>query len=329
MQGQHLVNHITHPELRGENTLHIVGVVSNAVRFHSRYRLAREWIKEMAVTKNVTLHVVEAAFGDRCLELKELCDELGVDFMSVRTNSEIWIKENMINIGMRSVLVRYPTAKYLGWVDADVFFRDPNWAQETMHQLQHFPVVQPWSDCADLGFQGNILQHFKSFGIQHQRRVPKQKHPNQKEYQYAHSGFAWCCTRQFFEAIEGLMDFPILGSADHHMAFGMIGEVMDTVHGGMSDAFKRKAKEWEAKAMRACKREVGFVMGRIEHGFHGPKKRRYYRERWQILIDHAFNPDTDLVKDGQGVLQLVGKPALEQAIRLYNRSRYEDSIEEN
>ena len=45
-------------------------------------------------------------------------------------------------------------------------------------------------------------------------------------------------------------------------------------------------------------------------------------------VDNHFDPDTDLAYDEQGVLHLVGKPRLESAIRKYNRSRCEDSIEE-
>jgi hypothetical protein len=112
------------------------------------------------------------------------------------------------------------------------------------------------------------------------------------------------------------------------MAFAMIGEVMDTIHGGMSKSFFRRCLEWQTNAVRITNKEVGFVHGRIEHEFHGPKNRRYYRERWQILVDYKYDPDTDLVYDSQGLIQLVGKPALEQAIKMYNRSRHEDSIEE-
>jgi hypothetical protein len=57
-------------------------------------------------------------------------------------------------------------------------------------------------------------------------------------------------------------------------------------------------------------------------------KRRFYKERWKLLVEHGFDPVKDLMRDAQGVIQLVGKPKLEQAIRQYNRSRYEDSIEE-
>ena len=278
----------------------------------------------MEDTPHVHLHMVETAYGHRSHEVTE---EGNPDHIQLRTNTEAWIKESMVNVGVRRMLGQFPDARYIAWVDADVFFRDPQWAGETLQQLQHFDVVQPWSDCLDLGFNGNVLQHFRSFGHQHQARIRKQKHPSEP-YQYAHTGFAWACTRRFWEQVEGLMDFPPLGSADHHMAFAMIDEVMDTVHGGMHDAFKRRAKEWQNRAVAVTHREVGYVAGRIEHPFHGPKKRRYYRERWQILIDHNFNPDTDLMRDEQGLIKIVGKPELEQAIRMYNRSRMEDSIEE-
>jgi len=180
---EHLTQHITNTQLRSDNTLHVIGVVSNPVRYHSRYRIARQWIAAMKNTPNVKLHLVETAFGDRHHEIS------GTDDLRLRTRSEAWIKEGMINLGARRAIA-LDNAQYLAWVDADVFFRDPNWAQETLHQLQHFEVVQPWSDCADLGFHGGITQHFKSFGAQHQRRAKKQMHPNQP-YEYAHSGFAW------------------------------------------------------------------------------------------------------------------------------------------
>lgn len=324
----HIASQIRTPALRSDNTLHVVTVISNTERYHSRYRLAREFIERMRCTPNVQLHVVEAAFGDRAHEVTEGRDEGIVEGgdLQLRVNTNAWIKENMINLGVKHLLPR--DWKYLAWVDADVFFRDPLWARETIHQLQHFSVVQPWSDCADLGPRGNISRHFKSFGAQHQKRKPKQMHPSQP-YEYAHSGFAWACRRDFWEAVGGLMDFPILGSADHHMAFAMIGEVKNTIHKGMSPAFFRKCLEWQKRAVHVTHKEVGFVQGRIEHMFHGPKARRYYRERWQIVIAHAFDPDFDLTYDEAGVLQLIGKPAFEQAIRMYNRSRFEDSIEED
>lgn len=317
----HIASQIHNPVLRSDNTLHVVAVVSNPERYHSRYRLARDFIGRMQATPNVKLHVVEAAHGDRAHEL--LDDGEG---LALRVNTNAWIKENMINLGVRHLLPR--DWRYLAWVDADVEFRDPAWAQETLHQLQHFHVLQPWESCADLGHFGRIMQTHTSFGSMRQRDVRIQKWSGEP-YPYGHSGFAWACTRTFWEQVGGLIDFAVLGSADHHQAWAMVGEVESTIHGKMSEAFKRRCREWQTRAMMLTHGDVGFAVGRIEHAFHGPKGRRYYRERWQILVDHGFDPDTDLMRDAQGCLHIVGKPALEAAIRKYNRSRCEDSIEES
>lgn len=318
----HLESHIQNKELRSSNTLHVIGVVSNPARYHSRYRLARDFKAAMEATSNVSFHMVEAAFGDRHHEVTDTGNDR---HLQIRTNSEAWIKENMINLAVRHLLPR--DWKYLAWVDADVFFQDPNWAQETLHQLQHWPVVQPWQQCLDLGFHGNVLQMHQSFGWMHQTGIRKQRWTGEP-YTYAHSGFAWACTRAFWEQIGGLLDIAILGSADHHMAWAMIGDVDSTIHRAMPPSFYRLCREWQDRAIRVTHKQVGFVNGRIEHQFHGPKNRRFYRERWQILIDHKYDPDRDIIRDDQGIVQLCSKPDLEQAIRVYNRSRFEDSIEE-
>lgn len=313
-------NHIQHPELVGDNTLHVIGVVSNSARWHSRYRLARKWIDEMRATPHVELHLVEAAFGDRHHEVASKDD----GDLLLRTGSEVWIKENLINLGVRHLLPRGWSK--VAWIDADVAFRDPNWAQETLHQLQHFDVVQPWWQCTDLGPHGDILQTHQSFGRLVQTGTRMQRN-SCEPYAYGHSGYAWACTRAFWERVGGLLDFCILGSADHHMAWGMIGDVDCTVHGGIGASYLRRCREWQARAVAACHKDVGATPGRIEHSFHGPKARRYYKERWQILVEHHFDPDRDLMYDDQGLIQLVGKPELERAIRKYNQSRCEDSIE--
>lgn len=318
----HIENQINHAAPRSDETLHVIGVVSNPARYHSRYRLAREWADRMAATPHVRLHLVEAAYGDRH---HELTDTGNTDHLQLRTHSEAWIKEAMINLGEERLVPR--DARYIAWVDTDVEFRDPNWALETIHQLQHFPVVQPWQQCADLGHLGNIMQTYQSFGFLKQRGIRLQRNSDEA-YQYGHTGFAWACTRAFWEQVEGLMNWCILGSADHHMGWAMIGQVDHSIHGRMHPSFFRRCHEWQERAIRITHREIGFTPGRIEHNFHGSKRNRQYRERWRILIDHDFNPDRDLMKDNQGLVQLVGKPELEHAILQYNRARNEDSIDE-
>lgn len=319
----HIANQIQHHDLASDNTLHVVTMISNPARYHSRYRLFRDFQARMEKTANIKFYVVEVAFGDRQHEVTEKGNP---NHLQLRTDQEIWHKENAINIGVRHLLPA--NWKYVAWVDADVTFLNDNWAQETLHALQHHDLVQPWSECIDTGPYGNSNQMFRSFSSLVAKGIRQQANKNEP-YPYGHSGFAWACTRVFWENVNGLMEFPILGSADHHMAWASIGKVSYSVHQKMTDDFKRRCDEWQRNAFRVTNGHLGYVPGTITHAFHGPKTKRFYRERWQILVDNKFSPDNDLRKDSQGLLMVVGKPHLLEDCASYFHSRDEDSIEED
>ena len=324
----HLNNQITHSTLLLNNKLHVIGVIQNAVRYHSRYRLFRQWVKEMLGNPNVVLHVVEATYGDRAPECAPNADTGDYSYMQVKTDSEIWLKENLINIGVKNLFPR--DWKYMAWVDCDVSFRNPDWAQATLHQLQHYNILQPWSDLVDLDYHGGIFGHFKSFGYLCANGKKKWHGKGKDGYTYAHTGMAWACTRYFYENVEKLLDVCIVGAGDHHMAWGCVGNIRDTIHSGMPEEYYRHCEDWMRKAEKACAGIVGYVHGRIEHHFHGPKDRRNYWGRWDIVTSNKLNPETDLAYDSQGVLILCGanKYQIEHQVMTYNRNRLEDSIEQ-
>ena len=320
----HLVNHIKKPALAGDNTLHVVGVIQNAVRYHSRYRLFRQWVAEMLQTPNVVLHVVEATYGDRQPECNPENGEYS--YLQVKTTSEIWLKENLINLGVAQLLPN--DWKYLAWIDCDVHFRNPDWAQASLHQLQHYNIIQPWTDAIDLDFYGGVHGHWKSFGGLCAKRKPMWHGKGHNGYDYGHTGYAWCCTRYFYENVKGLIDFCIVGAGDHHMAWACLGQVKETIHQGVNDGYFSACYDWQDKAKRACAGIVGFTPGRLEHNFHGEKERRKYWGRWDIIIDNDLNPKRDLAYDSQGVVILSGanKYQIEQDVMIYNRERREDGI---
>lgn len=322
----HLVNHIKNSGLRGDNTLHVVGVIQNAVRYHSRYRLFREWVAEMLLTPNVKLYVVEATYGDRLPECSPHNGEY--EYLNVKTSSEIWLKEPLINLAVDELLPS--NWKYMGWVDCDIHFRNRNWAQEALHQMQHYNIIQPWSDVADLNFFGEIHGHWKSFGSLCAKKKKVWHGKGHNGYDYGHTGMAWCCTRYFYENVRNLIDFCIIGAGDHHMAWACLGKVKETIHQGMCEDYYQECFAWQRRAVRACSGLVGYVPGRIEHFHHGPKSSRRYWGRWDILIQNDYNPRTDIAYDSQGVVVLCGanKNALERDIMTYNRGRNEDSIEQ-
>ncbi len=319
----HLVSHIENADLNTDSTLHVIGVIQNAVRYHSRYRLFRQWVQEMLHTPNVKLHVVEAVYGDRLPECAPKHGEY--EYHKVKTNSEIWLKENLLNIGVRNLLPW--DWKYLAWVDCDVHFRNHHWARESIHQLQHYQIIQPWKDALDLSFDGGVMQHFTSFGYYSAKAMPQAPSVHNPYCRpYGHTGYAVACTRHFYENVEKLLDFGILGAGDAHMLWGCVGNVQGTINQQMSHGYKHLANLWSEKAKYACNGIVGYTPGRLEHHWHGNKTNRKYGSRWQILVKHKFDPMKDLRYDYQGVLKLKGKRQLEHAIMRYNRQRCEDDI---
>jgi virulence-associated protein VapD len=325
----HLHNHLHRSDkMRSDNTLHVIGVISNPVRHQSRIRLFREWYKAMSETPNVKVYVVELAYGDRNFEITESENPQHLQ-LRTQTMGESWHKENLINLGVKHLLPH--NWRYLCWSDCDVFWADKSWAIEAIHELQTYHVIQPWQSCLDLGPNGEGMSNFQSFCSLHQKGIKKQRHSSEP-YQYAHTGFAWCCTRKFWEHVAGctrghgaMPEWCLVGSADHHMAWAMVNEIQHSVHGEMTDGFKELAREWEKAAFEITQGSLGYVKTRIEHKFHGSKARRYYRERWQIFTSHQYDPKKDIYYEDTGLIHIKGKPALEEEIRKYNRSRLEDS----
>ncbi len=322
MHSPNTANHINHHEMVSDSTLHVVAVISNPVRFHSRYRLFKAFEAEMLATPNVKLHVVEIAQGDHHFEVTSADNP---SHLQLRTSEELWTKESMINRGVRHLLPR--DWKYLCWADADISFHNKNWARDTISQLQRWHVVQPWGQCIDLGPKGDIVQMHTSFAKAVHGGEPIRLNVGDNYYKFAHMGYSTACTRQFYEEVDGLIDWGILGSGDAHMSYAMINHVDSSINGDAHDNYKKLAREWQHRAFRVTNGHMGVIHGFITHHWHGRKKDRRYKDRWKILVEHKFDPINDLRRDHQGLYKLIGKPQLQEDIRHYFSARLEDSID--
>jgi hypothetical protein len=303
--------------------LHVITCISNPLRYKSRLALYKQFEKHM-VESGVNLTVVECALGDRPFELD---GNPLVNHVGVRHHTFTFNKECLIKIGMEDVVRKDPSTKYLAWIDADVKFRNPNWASDTVHALQHFEFVQPWVTCYDLGPNDEHLELHKSFGWIWANQKPILQGPNATAggYQFAHPGYAWAARRSALTQVGGLPTHAVLGAADHHMAMALIGRVMDSIPSYLSQNYIDPLVRWQGRATKLGM-NVGYIPGTIEHGFHGSKKSRFYVERWEILRKHNFDPVTDLMENEYGVTELTGnKPALRMDLEGYFRARNEDS----
>ncbi len=324
--------------------LDVIAVVSNPFRYLTRYRLYRDFEKHM-LCSGVRLTTVELAYGDRAFEIAD--HDPRVNYVKLRSPHALWPKENLINIGIS----RLPDDwRFVAWVDCDVKFQRDDWANETIHALQHWDIVQPFSHSQNMGPTYHPLNDSHRKGIKEQKKVvaswlycnfheiPKEGVKKRflrddglgDDYTLTtpthvwHSGFAWAARREAINTIGGLLDWAILGSADRHMADMMIG--FDDWNPKLADGY-RYLLNVKKKLFDRLNGNYGFVNGLVTHAYHGKLVNRLYLDRWKLLFKHAFNPVTDLVPDWQGVYQLTPeKPGLRDDISRYFLARAEDDV---
>lgn len=309
---------------RLDDTLYVVTSVFDPVRYRSRWKLYEDFKLHVEATGKAKLFTVEVAFGEREFAVTQPGDPWA---LQLRTTHELWLKENALNLAIQ----RLPTsAKYIAWVDADVHFVREDWADETLHQLQHYGCVQMWSQAQDMSSDHEIVQEHRSFcwcwWNDECLPTPPGWYGFKGRRWHWHPGFAWAIRREWLDWLGRLLDFAILGSADDHMAKALVGKAASNLHGKLSADYKRDVVAWEDRAA-ALKHNIGYVPGLLLHKWHGPKANRQYQTRWSILVQHDFNPRTDLRRDSQGLWTLAGnKPALRDDLQRYFRSRQEDAL---
>jgi hypothetical protein len=327
--------------------LHSIAVYSNPRRFNARARLAREFIPQQ-LDSGVRLTFVEHAFGDRPFEFaKNEPIMQHVNLVQVRggANQECWIKEPLIKIGVRHLPEDW---QYMAWIDADVEFVRRDWASETVNMLQHHRVLQPWSHSIDLGPNGEVMRNewgndadrsFAAAWLAGDVEIPVDaygatqfgvsramlKNTGKRDWRQ-HYGYAWAIRRAAWDGIGGLPDWLVTGSADFHAALGFAGTLSKS-EAYISPGATRRMQEFARRCDEFIKQDIGCVPGTLIHGFHGNKKLRGYLSRKDVLVESAFDPDTDLTYDWQGIPSLGSdNRILRDGLRRILTSRNEDDI---
>ena len=297
--------------------LDVIAVVSNPVRFQRRYKLFIDFCERMALEPHVRLWAVELQQRGRPFVTNAQ--------IKLRTKDELWYKENLINVGVQHLP---PDWEYMAWIDTDIEFQNKDWARETIEQLQTYDIVQLFSHAIDLGPNGEAMMTHLGFNYLYVNGEKMSNYEKTKEYKMGHTGYAFACRKAAYDAMGGLMEFPILGSADAHMCMAWIGKASKTLHPDLHPNYKELCKIYEERCERHIRRNIGYVKGTILHSWHGKKADRQYCTRWQILIHNQFDPLRDIKKDHQNLWKLeTTKPQLRDDIRRYFRQRHEDSID--
>jgi hypothetical protein len=307
--------------------LYVIAVCANPIRYSTRYRLFRDFLAHMH-DLNAQVLVVELAFGDRPFEVTDADNDL---HLRLRTDQELWHKENLINLGINHLTRVRPNAKFVAWIDGDVQFQRRDIISETVEQLRHYYVVQMFSHAVDLGPQQQNLRSDTGFMYQYHQHGNTRPTDRSGDKGSWHPGYAWAARLDALNNLPGpLFDRAILGSGDHHMAKAFIGEAGLSVPQGISPGYRAQVETWGTLAEIHLRRNVGYVPGLITHHWHGDKTNRKYLERWDVLEKTQFDPTRDLTCDVQGLYRLADflddrSMHLRDLIRAYFRQRDEDS----
>src|SRR4029077_7413761 len=133
-------------------------MVYNPVRFRSRLKLAQDMFPRVR-RAGAILCVAEVAHGHRKFVLGDSLTDNDI-YLQLETDSELWIKEAAQN----ELMERLPIdAQYIACLDGDIGFVRDDWANETVQQLQHYDVVQMWSEAIDLGPNHTTIGRHHSF----------------------------------------------------------------------------------------------------------------------------------------------------------------------
>ena len=344
--------HIEHPSHAGQgihafpDRLHVLTVVSNPLRWRSRYE--NYWKFEAHVASSpAVLYTAEIVQGDRMFEVTTPDNPRN---LQLRTWDELWHKENALNL----LLARVPLgAQYIAMVDADLIFTRPDWAQETLHLLQHYQIIQMFSHLIDINQDGQPVNQSPAVSMVYQRTqdiIPRLEGAQKKKslvadaYDYLHAmwtgerqkpgtakrpwgcpGGAWAYRKDALNQLGGLMDFSIIGSADWYMAKALFGEVEEILDPRWHNNYKMLCREWQNNAA-ALQKDIGYMKGTVLHLWHGAKSDRGYGVRVKQMADTHFDPLHDIRRDWQGLYQLTGSNTdLRDWIRERARMRNEDA----
>lgn len=316
--------------------LNIITVVFNPFRFKSRYTLYSQF-EEYISKFDVNLITVEIAFGERPHEVTRPDN---INHVQLRTNTELWHKERALNIGLQRLTANDRNWKYVAWMDCDIQFARTDWDTEAVHLLQHYAVLQMFSQASllcpthkQMSLCHSIMETYKKFNsIQGKNSYSKSQSPTVNNGWSGHPGLAWAFRRNELEQVGGWLDICINGSADLHMAACYSGNPSIGLSEKSNFGYQRAISNYGRLCDMYVRRNIGMMDGLVHHYWHGKTQERGYSKRWQLINKYQFEPNVDLILDLNGLYKWNETYTSTLNLRYETRrtlmERNEDSIDE-
>lgn len=309
------------------STTHVIAVISNPIRFESRYKLFQKF-RENIERKGSTLWSVEMQHGQRPMRVTNWKTERDFQVHSTGLEGIFWNKENLQNYVTRQMTAHVPGWRKVIYTDADVLYSN-EWLEKTCYELDLHPIVQPWSHSIDFAPDGSAIGEKIQLSFAYAYCHGIQVKSSTTYTKGGHPGYSIAMRRESYNDLGGLIDIGALGSGDRHQMCALVGKVEESYHPGVSPGYKRWLHQWQDRAERYIKRNIGYVPEVVRHMFHGAKKNRQYGSRWKHLTRWQFDPYTDIKPDAGGlwvpVVETPRQVGFRDATYRYHPARQEDA----
>jgi len=239
----------------------------------------------------------------------------------VSSNSVLWHKENLLNIGIDQLLKE--GYKNIAWLDGDIIFQDGFWAKDAVDCLKKYKLCQLFSKANRI--QSNGEETFHPGCVRYWRETGN-IYPINTFY---HTGYGWAARAECLEACR-LYDKGVLGGGDSLIWFGAFNGPVNTYELLQNhpivkldlNAYIIDYLNWSEKWGSVINGEVSYIFNNITSLPHGVNKNKHYISRYKYLAKNNYSPMRD-ISYNQGILE-CSNPELEKSILKYFKSRKED-----
>lgn len=260
--------------------LYVVSAFFNFTQSPTRSKLANDFTRYMEQNKAVAYFPLALYPGRSIATINNSLTIGGIDMVAS--------KENLLNVAMSRLP---PEAKYVAWLDTDIIFARPDWAEATLEALQNYDVVQMFSHGMDLdkdGAPGGYILPGAMYKYALRNKMVSE----------GCTGFAWAARREALRSVGGLGEWNIFTAGDSHFVEALLGRHPTYLHTKPASIMQDPWPEWATKVATLTS---GYVSGLVRHRYHGPRSRRGYQAQWDIIKKHNFSARTHLKKNLMGV----------------------------
>lgn len=297
-----------------DKSLGIVCCYFNPCGFKSKYNNFISFYNHIRrQTKNILVVEIESDLS--------LPDE--VESLKLKTDSVLWHKENLLNIGIEKLLK--DGYENIAWLDADIFFQDGFWFKDTISCLKNYNLCQMFSKAfrRSSSTSGSLnpgcVRYWEGTGNIYPLGT------------FFHTGYAWAARSECLSECL-LYDKAIIGGGDSLIWLGSFHSNKEIyqlfqhhpIFKLELNAYIMDFLDWSEQWGHQIQGKVSCVYNNITALPHGFNDDRNYVSRYFLLNKHNYNPKKD-VEYIDGLLHCKNKN-LSNDIHQYFKERKEDRL---